>query len=66
MLLSEVLMVFQEISSYGLASDDALKVYIILSHDNGRRFKALLELPRRLRKEWLLIEIKANETGLYY
>ncbi|TVU26642.1 hypothetical protein EJB05_29196, partial [Eragrostis curvula] len=62
MQVSEVLMVFQEIPSYGLAHDDTLKAYSILSHDNGRRFKTLLKLPKSLRKDWLLMEIKASEA----
>lgn len=60
--VSRVLAVFQEIPSYGLAQDDTLKTYSILSHDNYRRFKALLELPVGLRKDWLLMEIKATEA----
>ncbi|KAL6653268.1 hypothetical protein ACP70R_008846 [Stipagrostis hirtigluma subsp. patula] len=42
-----------------LARDDMLKAYSILSHDNGRRFRSLMELPMSLRKDWLLMEIKA-------
>ncbi|KAL6658420.1 hypothetical protein ACP70R_004006 [Stipagrostis hirtigluma subsp. patula] len=35
-----------------LARDDMLKAYSILSHDNGRRFRSLMELPMSLRKDW--------------
>ncbi|TVU26627.1 hypothetical protein EJB05_29181, partial [Eragrostis curvula] len=64
MQASEILMVFQQTTSYGLANDDFLKAFNILRHDNGRRFKALLDVPISLRKDWLLMEIKAGEqTG---
>ncbi|KAL6626945.1 hypothetical protein ACP70R_030671 [Stipagrostis hirtigluma subsp. patula] len=47
----------------GLALEDMLKAYSILSHDNnGRRFRSLLGLPMNLRKAWLLMEIKASEA----
>ncbi|PAN41463.1 hypothetical protein PAHAL_8G045900 [Panicum hallii] len=47
----------------GLAREDMLKAYSILSHDsNGRRFRSLLGLPVNLRKEWLLMEIKTSEA----
>jgi hypothetical protein len=57
---SEIFEAFQEIPSYGLDHDE-LKVYRILSHDNCRRFRSLLRLPKNLRKDWLLMEIKASE-----
>jgi hypothetical protein len=56
---SEFLEAFLEISRYGLDGDE-LKAYRILSHDNGRRFRSLLRLPENLRKDWLLMEIKAS------
>ncbi|TVT99927.1 hypothetical protein EJB05_54668, partial [Eragrostis curvula] len=62
MQASDVLALFQEIPTYGLAEDDVVKAYSILSHDNGHRFKALSELPISLRKDWLLMEIKASEA----
>ncbi|XP_034569733.1 uncharacterized protein [Setaria viridis] len=59
---SEILAALQEIPSYGLDHDDMLKAaYRILSHGNGHRFRSLLSLPRNLRKDWLLMEIKASE-----
>jgi hypothetical protein len=57
---SEIFEAFQEIPSYGLDHDE-LKVYRILSRDNCRRFRSLLRLPKNLRKDWLLMEIKASE-----
>ncbi|TVU26639.1 hypothetical protein EJB05_29193, partial [Eragrostis curvula] len=62
MKASEVLEVFQEIPSYGFNHDDVLKAIRILSHDSGRRFKSLLELPKSMRKDWLFMEIKASEA----
>ncbi|TVU26629.1 hypothetical protein EJB05_29183, partial [Eragrostis curvula] len=62
MQASKILTVFQQTICYGLAHHDILKAYNFLSHDNGRRFKALSELPISLRKEWLLMEIKAGEA----
>ncbi|CAL4982150.1 unnamed protein product [Urochloa decumbens] len=61
MQLSVVLAAFLEIQSYGLDQDDILKAYTILSHD-GRRLKSFLGLPNNLRKDWLLVEIKATEA----
>ena len=56
-----ILAVLQEIP--GLAREDMLKAYSILSHDsNGRRFRSLLGLPVDLRKDWLLMEIKSSEA----
>jgi len=57
---SEIFEAFQEIPRYGLDHDE-LKVYRILNHDNCRRFRSLLRLPKNLRKDWLLMEIKASE-----
>uniref|UniRef100_A0A0D9XPN1 DUF1618 domain-containing protein n=1 Tax=Leersia perrieri TaxID=77586 RepID=A0A0D9XPN1_9ORYZ len=56
----EILAALEEIPD--LASDDLLKAYSILINDNGRRFRSLLVLPKRLRKKWLLIEIKNSEA----
>ncbi|CAL4994947.1 unnamed protein product [Urochloa decumbens] len=59
---SEMLAALQEIPSYGLGRDDMLKAaYRILCHGNGRGFGTLLSLPPNLRKDWLLMEIKASE-----
>ncbi|KAJ1274667.1 hypothetical protein BS78_05G079200 [Paspalum vaginatum] len=58
---SEILAALQEIPSYGLGRDELIKAYSVLSNDNGRRFRSLLSLPMTLRKEWLLMEIKASE-----
>ena len=56
-----ILAVLQEIP--GLAREDMLKAYSILSHDsNGHRFRSLLGLPVSLRKDWLLMEIKTIEA----
>ncbi|CAL4995034.1 unnamed protein product [Urochloa decumbens] len=52
---------FLEIPRYGLERDNMLKAYGILSDDNGRRFRSLLRLPKNLRKDWLLMEIKASK-----
>ncbi|CAL5091832.1 unnamed protein product [Urochloa decumbens] len=57
---SEIFEALQEIPSYGLGPDE-VKAYRILSHNNGCRMISLLRLPKSLRKNWLLIEIKANE-----
>ncbi|CAL4985610.1 unnamed protein product [Urochloa decumbens] len=47
----------------GLAREDVLKAYSILSHDsNGRRFRSLLGLPVNMRKDWLLMEIKSSQA----
>ncbi|TVU26554.1 hypothetical protein EJB05_29106, partial [Eragrostis curvula] len=47
----------------GLADEDLLKAYRILCHDsNGRRLESLLGLPMSLRKQWVLLEIKATEA----
>ncbi|KAL6658422.1 hypothetical protein ACP70R_004008 [Stipagrostis hirtigluma subsp. patula] len=59
---SAILAAFKEVPSYGLASDDMVKAYSILSNDNGRRIKSLLRLPMNLRKDWLLMEIKCSEA----
>ncbi|CAN6362421.1 unnamed protein product [Urochloa humidicola] len=61
MQVSTFLDAFKEIDTYGLARDDMAKVYSIVSGDNCRRFKSLLRLPMNLRKDWLLMEIKASE-----
>ncbi|CAO2145759.1 unnamed protein product [Urochloa humidicola] len=58
---SEFLEAFLEISRYGFNRDYILKAYSILSDDNGRRFRSLLGLPKNLRKDWLLMEIKASQ-----
>ncbi|KAJ1274668.1 hypothetical protein BS78_05G079300 [Paspalum vaginatum] len=58
MRLSEILAVFREIETYGLDRDEMLKAYSVLSEDSGRRFTSLLRLPKNLRKDWLLMEIK--------
>jgi len=56
-----ILAVLQEIP--GLACEDMLKAYSILSHDgSGRRFRSLLGLPVSLRKDRLLMEIKTSEA----
>ncbi|KAL6598041.1 hypothetical protein ACP70R_046462 [Stipagrostis hirtigluma subsp. patula] len=57
---STILAALEEIP--GLCRDDMLKAYSILSLDNGRRLIALLGLPVSLRKDWLLMEIKASEA----
>ncbi|TVU26174.1 hypothetical protein EJB05_28710, partial [Eragrostis curvula] len=47
----------------GLARDDTLKAYRILTHDDsGRRFRSLMALPMDLRMDYLLMEIKASEA----
>ncbi|KAL6600292.1 hypothetical protein ACP70R_045092 [Stipagrostis hirtigluma subsp. patula] len=58
---STILAALEEIP--GLPRDDMLKAYSILSLDNGRRLIALLGLPVSLRKDWLLMEIKASEAA---
>jgi len=58
----EILAAFREIPSYGLAHGDMLKAYLILSGDNGCRVRSLLRLPKNLRKDWLLMEIKADDA----
>ncbi|RLM69972.1 hypothetical protein C2845_PM17G12390 [Panicum miliaceum] len=50
----------QEIPSYGMDRDDMLKAYNILSQDNGRRLGSLLGIPKDLRKDWLLMQIKSR------
>ncbi|TVU26643.1 hypothetical protein EJB05_29197, partial [Eragrostis curvula] len=59
-LEKKVLMVLEDIPD--LARDDMLKAFSILIYDSGRRFRSLLELPKNLRKDWLLIEVKASEA----
>ncbi|CAL4995035.1 unnamed protein product [Urochloa decumbens] len=61
MQLSMVLAAFLEIQSYDLDQDDISKAYTILSHD-GRRLKSFLGLPNNLRKDWILVEIKATKA----
>ena len=61
--VSEILVALEEIP--GLARDDMLKAYSILCNGNGRRLKNLLGLPMRLRKDWLLMEIKASEACFF-
>jgi hypothetical protein len=58
---SEIFEAFQEIPSYGLDHDEIIKAYSILSRDNCRRFRSFIRLPKNVRKDWLLMEIKANE-----
>ena len=57
--LSAISAALQEIPSYGMDRDDKLKAYSILSRDNGRRLGSLLGIPR---KDWLLMQIKADEA----
>ena len=59
---SVILAALQEIPNYGMDRDDMLKAYSILSCDNGWRFRYLLGLPKNLRKDWLLMEIKATKA----
>ncbi|KAF8731021.1 hypothetical protein HU200_016901 [Digitaria exilis] len=59
MQASDILAGFQEVPSYGLDRDDMLKAYNILGLDNGRRISCLLGLPKNMRKDWLLMEIKS-------
>nr|CAB3489293.1 unnamed protein product [Digitaria exilis] len=56
---SDILAGFQEVPSYGLDRDDMVKAYNILGLDNGRRIRSLLGLPKNMRKDWLLMEIKS-------
>ncbi|CAO2153002.1 unnamed protein product [Urochloa humidicola] len=57
---SEILAALQEIPTYGLDDDMLKATYRILGHGNGYRFRSLLRLPMNLRKDWLLMEIKAS------
>ncbi|CAL5077898.1 unnamed protein product [Urochloa decumbens] len=57
---SNIFEALQEIPSYGLGPDEA-KAYRILCNNNGCRLRSLLRLPKSLRKNWLLTEIKASE-----
>jgi hypothetical protein len=52
----------QEIPSYGLGPEE-VKAYRILSSDNGRRLRSLLRLPKDLRKDLLVMEIKAADAN---
>ncbi|CAO2145822.1 unnamed protein product [Urochloa humidicola] len=46
-----------------LDRDDLLKAYRILGHDHiGRRFELLRGLPMNLRKDFVLMDIKASEA----
>jgi hypothetical protein len=56
---SEIFEALREIPNYGLGPDE-VKAYRILSNDNGRRLTSLLRLPKNIRKNWLLMEIKAS------
>ncbi|CAL4995036.1 unnamed protein product [Urochloa decumbens] len=61
--VAAILLALQDIP--GLAREDMLKAYSILVHDsnsNGCRLRALLALRMSLRKDWLLMEIKASEA----
>lgn len=60
--VSDVLAVLQEIPTYGFTHQDMVKAVSILSRDNGRRFKSILELPVSMRRDWLLMEIKTSES----
>jgi hypothetical protein len=56
-----ILAALQEIP--GLDRDDMMKAYRILTHDDsGRRLRSLMGLPMDLRKDWVLMEIKASEA----
>ncbi|CAD6254443.1 unnamed protein product [Miscanthus lutarioriparius] len=56
-----ILAVLQEIP--GLDRDDMMKAYRSLPHDDsGRRFRSLMGLPMDLRKDWVLMEVKASEA----
>ncbi|CAD6341179.1 unnamed protein product [Miscanthus lutarioriparius] len=56
-----ILTALQEIPS--LDRDELLKAYRIPTHDDsGRRFRALIGLPMDLRKDCVLMEIKASEA----
>nr|CAB3491122.1 unnamed protein product [Digitaria exilis] len=57
---AKILAALQEIP--GLDRDDMLKAYRILTHDDsGRRFRSLMGLPMNLRKDYMLMDIKASE-----
>lgn len=59
----EILAAFPEIPSYGLARDDILKAYAILSSGNGHRVRSLFKtIPKNMRKDWLLMEIKLDDA----
>ncbi|TVU03785.1 hypothetical protein EJB05_50662, partial [Eragrostis curvula] len=62
---SEILAALQEISSYGLECDGTRKAISLLSQANGRRFKSYLGIPKKLRKDWLLMEINANKADAF-
>jgi hypothetical protein len=57
--LQEMFEALQEIPSYGLGTDK-VKAYRILNSDNGHRLRSLLRLPKDMRKDWLLMQIKAS------
>ncbi|TVU01042.1 hypothetical protein EJB05_53523, partial [Eragrostis curvula] len=57
---SEILAALQEISSSGLEGDDMRKAISLLSRGNGHRFRSYFGIPKRLRKDWLLMEINAS------
>ncbi|CAL5091829.1 unnamed protein product [Urochloa decumbens] len=58
---SDIFEALQEIPSYGLLGPDEVKAYRILWSNNGCRLRSLLRLPKSIRKDWLLIEIKDSE-----
>ncbi|KAJ1274672.1 hypothetical protein BS78_05G079700 [Paspalum vaginatum] len=60
MRLSAIMAVFREVQTYGLDRDEMLKAYGVLSEDSGRQCTSLLRLPKNLRKDWLLMEMKAT------
>ncbi|TVU01044.1 hypothetical protein EJB05_53525, partial [Eragrostis curvula] len=62
---SEIFAALQEISTYGLACDGTRKAISILSQANGRRFRSYLGIPKNLRKDWLLMEINANNAHTF-
>ncbi|CAN6380746.1 unnamed protein product [Urochloa humidicola] len=59
---SEILAALQEIPTYGLDDDMLKAAHRFLSHGNGHRFRCLLRQMTNLRKDWLLMEIKASEA----
>ncbi|KAL6653284.1 hypothetical protein ACP70R_008862 [Stipagrostis hirtigluma subsp. patula] len=59
--VAKILAALEEIP--GLARDDMLRAYRILSHDNsGRRLRTILALPMDLMKDYVMLEIKASEA----
>lgn len=63
-LAPEIIEALREVPSYGLGPDEVKAYRFLISSDNGRRLTSFLRLPKTLRRDWLLMEIKASHANL--